>query len=48
MSYEEEEEESEVSFGENIDKKIAKIKQNLRDDTVKQDDSMSKLNEVLM
>jgi len=26
MSYEEEEEESEVSFGENIDKKIAKIK----------------------
>jgi len=29
MSYEEEEEESEVSFGENIDRKIAKIKQNL-------------------
>lgn len=47
MSYEEEEEESEVSFGENIDWKIAKIKQNLWDDTVKQDDSMSKLNEVL-
>ena len=45
--YEEEEEESEVSFGENIDWKIAKIKQNLWDDTVKQDDSMSKLNEVL-
>lgn len=48
MSYENEEDESEVSFGENIDRKIAKIKQNLRDDTVKQDDSMSKLNEVLM
>lgn len=46
MSYEEEE--SEVSFGDNIDRKIAKIKQNLKDDTVKQDDSMSKLNEVLM
>ena len=41
------EEESEMSFGENIDKKIDKIKQNIRDDSTNKEDSINKLNEVL-
>ena len=46
-SYESEEDESEMSFGENIDRKIEKIKQNIRDDTMDKNDSITKLNDVL-